>query len=205
MARRLSPTPFSPIHMPRRCNRLDLDLYAGCGSHLSRWSFQHCGLHGSRSAFLPEPRSDIQWQRPLTRLLPVTWSIRPRLRTRPASPIPNLANNTATDTDLHPIADLAVAISDQVITYTLGGSVIYTITVTNNGPSNVINAPFSAAIPTQLISWTWTCAAQVGASCTSEGFLTGSQTLQTLALSIPAGRSVIYTVVANINAAATGP
>ncbi len=67
---------------------------------------------------------------------------------------PNLANNTATDTDLHPIADLAVAISDQVVTYTLGGSVIYTITVTNNGPSNVINAPFSAVIPTQLTSWT---------------------------------------------------
>jgi uncharacterized repeat protein (TIGR01451 family) len=116
---------------------------------------------------------------------------------------PNLANNTATDTDLHPIADLSVSITDMVVNYTPGGTVIYTIVVTNNGPSNVTNANLTAAIPAQLTSWTWTCAAQVGASCTSEG-VARVTAFTDLALSIPAGRSVIYTVVSNINLAATG-
>jgi uncharacterized repeat protein (TIGR01451 family) len=116
---------------------------------------------------------------------------------------PNPANDTSTDIDLHPVADLAVLISDQVTTYTPGGQVIYTVTVTNNGPSNVVNAPFTATKPAIIDNWTWTCLAQVGASCTSEG-ISNPGDFTDLALSIPAGRSVVYTAVANINAAATG-
>jgi len=51
-------------------------------------------------------------------------------------PDPILPNNTASDTDAHPSADLAVTMSDSVNTYVPGGSVIYTISVTNNGPSS---------------------------------------------------------------------
>ncbi len=118
---------------------------------------------------------------------------------------PNAANNIVTDTDLHPIADLAISITDMVVNYTPGGTVIYTITVTNNGPSNVTGATLNAAIPVGVLTgWTWTCAAQVGASCTSEGFLRVTDFVD-IAVNIPAGRSVIYTVVSNISGTAVGP
>jgi len=118
---------------------------------------------------------------------------------------PNAANNTATDTDAHPIADLAVAISDQIITYTVGGTTNYTIIVTNNGPSNVTGATLSSIFPLGILdSWTWTCVPQIGASCSATGLpITGDFADATL--NIPAGRSVTYTVVAKINAALVAP
>ena len=119
---------------------------------------------------------------------------------------PNPANNTATDTDAHPNADLSVTITDMVTTYSPGGSVIYTIVVTNNGPSNVINATFTGTIPAPALvtNWTWICAASVGASCTSEGF-SRTTNFTDLAVSIPAGSFVMYTVTTNINPTASGP
>ena len=115
---------------------------------------------------------------------------------------PNLANNSATDKDLHPIADLAVAVSDQINTYTNGGTTIYTVTVTNNGPSNVIGATLTGLFPVApgatLDNWTWTCVPQIGASCSATGLpIVGNFTDATL--NIPAGRSVTYTVVAKIS------
>ncbi len=50
---------------------------------------------------------------------------------------PSPANNSATDTDtLTPQADLAITKTDGVTTATPGGSVTYTITASNAGPSN---------------------------------------------------------------------
>src|SRR5205823_14559175 len=54
---------------------------------------------------------------------------------------PNLANNTASDTDtLSSIADLAITKSDGVASVTAGTSTTYTIVVSNNGPSAVTGA-----------------------------------------------------------------
>jgi uncharacterized repeat protein (TIGR01451 family) len=116
-------------------------------------------------------------------------------------PIP--ANNTATDTDAHPSADLAVIVTDMVTTYVPGGSVIYTITVTNSGPSDVIGAIFSDAIPVQVASWTWSCAPALGAVCTV-GLIPGPA-LFTDTVNIPAGKSIVYTVTAVISGVAVGP
>ncbi len=117
---------------------------------------------------------------------------------------PNLANNTAADTDLHPIADLAVTITDMVNTYTANDTVIYTITVTNNGPSNVVGATLSSAFPINALDWTWTCAPQTGASCTTVGVLNALPFSDAL-VNIPAGKQVIYTVVTHTIAAPAGP
>jgi len=111
-------------------------------------------------------------------------------------------NNTATDTDVAPTADLAVTMSDGVPTYTAGGSVIYTITVSNNGPSDVAGGTFSDTIPGLFTGWTWICAPQLTAVCaplanTAEG------TPFTDTITIPAGKSITYTVTAQINAGAT--
>jgi len=116
---------------------------------------------------------------------------------------PQLANNTATDTDVHPTADLAVTNTDMVINYTPGGQVIYTIRVTNNGPSKVINATFSDPMPGQLTNWTWTCTSTLGASCTSGGLVWGGFT--DTAVTIPSGGYVEYTAIANIAGGASGP
>ncbi len=55
--------------------------------------------------------------------------------------------------------------SDGVVTYTAGGTATYTIVVTNYGPSNVAAAVIDDTRPAQLVSWSWTCTPQLGASC----------------------------------------
>src|SRR5207247_1743942 len=63
---------------------------------------------------------------------------------------PNLTNNTASDTD-HVLtsADLAITKSDGVTTVTAGDGVVrtYTITVTNNGPSDAQDVSVADAWP----------------------------------------------------------
>ena len=62
----------------------------------------------------------------------------------PAS-IPDLVpgNNSATDTDAPPSADLAVTKTDGITYYPPGGTVTYTLDVTNNGPQAVAGATFT--------------------------------------------------------------
>jgi uncharacterized repeat protein (TIGR01451 family) len=119
---------------------------------------------------------------------------------------PNTANDSATDTDLHPIADLSVSISDQILNYTVGGTTNYTIVVTNNGPSNVIGATLTGTFPLGgiLDNWTWTCVPQIGASCSASGLAIVGDFIDAT-LNIPAGRSVTYTAVAKINALLVAP
>jgi uncharacterized repeat protein (TIGR01451 family) len=117
---------------------------------------------------------------------------------------PVAGNNTATDTDVFPSADLAVSMTDGVANYTAGGTVQYTITVTNSGPSNVTGVTFSDAAPGLFDSWTWICAPQLTAVCSPLVVTAGAATF-TDSVSIPAGKSITYTVVAHINAGAAVP
>lgn len=112
-------------------------------------------------------------------------------------------NNTATDIDSQPSADLTVTNTDMVLNYTAGGTVIYTIVVTNAGPSTVTGAVFTDNIPGQITSWTWTCVATLSASCTSGPVTSAANFLDTV--TIPPGKKVTYTVVATISPAAVGP
>ena len=61
---------------------------------------------------------------------------------------PTPGNNSATDTDtLTRQADLAITKTDGVTTATPGGSVTYTITVTNAGPSDSTGASVADDFP----------------------------------------------------------
>jgi uncharacterized repeat protein (TIGR01451 family) len=116
-------------------------------------------------------------------------------------PDPILGNNSAVDTDAYPSADLGVTMSDGVTTYVANGTGTYTIVVTNYGPSNVTAAGISDTMPTQIASWIWTCVPQLGATCLSG---TSIVTPFTDTVSIPAGRSITYTVVYIVGAAPSG-
>ena len=115
---------------------------------------------------------------------------------------PGAANNTATDTDTPAgVADLAITKTDGAATYLPGGSLTYTITVTNAGPSDAVGA----AVPdtfdaTRLTNINWTCAASAGSACTAasgSGNISGAAT-------ILAGGTLTYSITANVLPGATG-
>ena len=114
----------------------------------------------------------------------------------------NPANNSATDTDtLAFMADLAITKTDNVASVSPGTATTYVITVTNNGPSNVVGAKVADVLPATISSATYTAVGGGGAS----GFTaSGSGNINDLSVNIPRNGTVTYTVVANISAAATG-
>ena len=112
---------------------------------------------------------------------------------------PNPGNNSATDTDtIVQSADLAITKTDGVTTVTAGGSVTYTITASNSGPSNVSGATVADTFPA-ILTGTWTCVGAGGGTCTAAGSGNLNDTVN-----LPAGGSVTYTVSATVSSAATG-
>jgi uncharacterized repeat protein (TIGR01451 family) len=112
---------------------------------------------------------------------------------------PTPGNNSATDSDtLSPQADLSVTKTDGVTTATPGGSVTYTITASNAGPSNAPGATVADIFPASL-TCTWTCVGAGGGTCTASGSGNLNDTV-----SLPAGGSVTYTASCTISASATG-
>src|SRR4029079_5999843 len=79
----------------------------------------------------------------------------------------NPANNSATDTDtLTPQANLGITKTDGVTTAIAGGSVTYTITASNAGPSNAPGSTVADTFPASL-TCTWTCVGSGGGTCTA--------------------------------------
>lgn len=114
----------------------------------------------------------------------------------------NSANNSSSDIDVPPAtlaADLSVTKTDGVTSYTPGGTLTYTITVSNSGPSDANGATVTDTFPAVLTNPNWICATAGGAACT----LTGSGNINDV-VNLPAGASVIYTVTSNISSGATG-
>ncbi len=110
------------------------------------------------------------------------------------------SNNTESDTDTqNSKADLAVTITDGTTTYTPGTTNTYTVTVINNGPSNVTGATVTNTWPTG-VSGTWTAVVTGGASVAATS---GSASINQL-VTMPAGSTVVYTVTANVASNATG-
>jgi LPXTG-site transpeptidase (sortase) family protein len=117
---------------------------------------------------------------------------------------PTPSNNTASDTDTPtPQADLSVTKDDGVLVYIPGGTLTYTITVSNAGPSNAPGALVSDAIPAQFTSWTWTCSGASGGATGCDGYGPGSANFSDT-VNLPAGSSITYTVTAQIASSATG-
>ena len=113
----------------------------------------------------------------------------------------NLANNTASDTDtLTPQADLAITKTDGVVSVVAGASTVYTIVVSNNGPSNVIGASVTDVMPAAIAGDTYTAVATGGAT----GFTAVGGGNINDTVNMPAGSTITYTVIANVNSGAGG-
>lgn len=112
---------------------------------------------------------------------------------------PNLGNNTATDTDtLAASADLSITKTDGVSAASAGGSVTYTITASNAGPSNANGATVADTFPAGLTA-TWTCAGAGGGTCTAAGSGNINDSVN-----LPVGASVTYTATAAVSPSASG-
>ncbi|HVH34525.1 MAG TPA: Ig-like domain repeat protein, partial [Tahibacter sp.] len=112
---------------------------------------------------------------------------------------PTPGNNSATDTDtLAASADLAITKTDGVTSATPGGSVTYTITASNAGPSNATGSTVADTFPATQ-TCTWTCVGAGGGTCTAAGSGNIADTVN-----LPAGGSSTYTASCAISASATG-
>jgi len=114
-------------------------------------------------------------------------------------PVPG--NNSATDTDtITPEADLGVNVTDGSCYVLPGGSLTYTVTVVNNGPSDAPSASVWDTVPADLTITGWTCAASGSASC---GAASGAGPLSD-SPNLTAGDGVTYAVSGTVSASATG-
>ena len=102
-----------------------------------------------------------------------------------------------------PSADLMITKSNNVLVYSPGGTLTYTVVVANDGPNHVSGAVLSDPIQPQIASWSWACNSQNGGA---SGCDTANNTGDNFTdkIDLPAGASVVYTVTANIRNDADG-
>jgi len=123
----------------------------------------------------------------------------------PGVPDPNPANNSATDSDtLSPQAALlAVTKSDGVTSVNAGDATVYTIVVSNSGPSAdpavILNDPF----PPGCSSINWTCSGTPGGTCPAPSG-SGPTSLSPATVGLLPGASVTFLVTCNVSPSATG-
>jgi uncharacterized repeat protein (TIGR01451 family) len=111
----------------------------------------------------------------------------------------NPANNSASDTDTIPTADLSISMGRTPLIVPTGGNVTYNITVSNLGPDAVTGAGVSDTVPGGISGATWTCTASGGATCPAAN---GSGSINGL-VNLPANTgSVSFTLTGNVTAAA---
>ena len=112
---------------------------------------------------------------------------------------PNLANNSATDTDtIIPAADLSITKTDGRTTATPGDTIVYTIVASNAGPTAVTGATVTDTVPASLPGATWTCSGGGGGTCAASGSANISDTVN-----LPVGATVTYTVTGTLAPAAS--
>jgi uncharacterized repeat protein (TIGR01451 family)/fimbrial isopeptide formation D2 family protein len=99
-----------------------------------------------------------------------------------------------------PGADLTIAKTGPA-TFTPGGSLTYTLVVTNLGPSNVPTATVADTLPAGLSGATWTVSYAGGAA----GPASGSGDINATLTSLPLGGTATFTVTANVAADALSP
>ncbi len=115
----------------------------------------------------------------------------------------NDCNPCEVDLDNKPKADIEVVKSATVTEFTPGGAdVVYTIKVTNNGPSDAQNVNIKDALPAGGSSMTWTATA-TGYTLPA-GMESGSGNLDQTHVTLPNGAVVTYTVTVKTDAAFTG-
>jgi uncharacterized repeat protein (TIGR01451 family) len=115
----------------------------------------------------------------------------------------NTANNTATDTDtINLNANLGITKTDGLTNVNPGGTVTYTIVVSNAGPDASNGSIFTDTVPASLTGVTWTCGSPTGgATC---GAASGSGNNISTTANLPGGGSVRYTVTGTLSTSASG-
>ncbi len=114
---------------------------------------------------------------------------------------PAFANNSASITSaLQPQTDLAITQTTPSHAI-VGQTIIYTITVQNNGPSVAAGARVSTTPPALVSVTGWTCAASAGSQC---GATSGSAPVDD-AITLAPGGTVTYTVTGTVFSRAVGP
>jgi uncharacterized repeat protein (TIGR01451 family) len=111
----------------------------------------------------------------------------------------NTDNNTANDTDSDTNAqssqvDIEVSKDDGATTYTAGNTVTYTVSVTNNGPSDATNVAVTDTAPSGTTISGWSCA---GSACPAAG---GTGDIAETAAVLASGDSLIYNVNVDVPA-----
>jgi uncharacterized repeat protein (TIGR01451 family) len=116
---------------------------------------------------------------------------------------PNLANNSATDTDTITVqADLKVKVTDRKTTVIAGRRNTYTIVVTNSfGPSDISGAVVSDSFPDTFTGVTFTATESGGAS----GFTASGTGNIYDTVTLPASSHITYKVKGTISTSARGP
>jgi uncharacterized repeat protein (TIGR01451 family) len=99
-------------------------------------------------------------------------------------------------------ADLSITKTDGVTSATAGGSVTYTITAANAGPTGASPASVVDTFPAACASVSYTSVAAGGATGNTAGPAAGN--INDLALNLPAGGSVTYTATCTLSGSATG-
>jgi uncharacterized repeat protein (TIGR01451 family) len=113
---------------------------------------------------------------------------------------PNLANNSATDTDNITIkADLKVTVSDGKTSAVAGSKNTYTIVVTNAGPSKVSGAVIRDSFSSTFTGVTYTATQTGGAS----GFTASGSGNINNTVTMPPASKITYKATGTISASAT--
>ncbi|MGN8551424.1 UNVERIFIED_CONTAM: GEVED domain-containing protein [Microbacterium sp. SLM126] len=99
-----------------------------------------------------------------------------------------------------PAADLAVTKTDGRTLYGAGTSTVYTVTVTNNGPSAVTGATVSDPLPSGITTSSWTCSTTAGGSC---GASSGTGAISST-VNLPVNGVATYTITMPIPADRSG-
>jgi len=106
-------------------------------------------------------------------------------------------------------ADLVVEKTTTQTSYVPGGEVVYTMTVTNNGPFGVHNARLTDLLPAGTTQASWTCQPLLAASnmgkCGGRSFAgTGTGAIEDVPLQLYAGNSVTFTFTVEVPQDFTG-
>jgi uncharacterized repeat protein (TIGR01451 family) len=93
-----------------------------------------------------------------------------------------------------PTVNLSIVKTANAATYNSGDPIIYTIKVTNAGPSAATGATITDPLPAQVTGATWSCSASSGSAC---GAASGSGSISTTATIASAG-TITYTVTGTV-------
>jgi len=118
----------------------------------------------------------------------------------PDNDLPGEDDEDTTTLIVTPVADLSITKTDGVTRYARNGTLVYTIVVTNTGPSNVTGATVADTFPVFFTNAMWNASATGGATNFD---VTGTGNINDV-VDMPAGSTITYIVTGTVASNATG-